>query len=238
MNIMQTERRVIKQYDEPYSKGYRESDDLEVTTENHQCYCHMLAEISSAYQGKISVLDVGCGTGRYFHCLQNVHILTGMDLSAQMLKRAGSPVLRQSIVADKIHLICGNVLQGGFHRCTFDLIYSIGVLGEHSEFDEHMCNKLFELLKPKGTLLFTVVDIASKWGAMSLKRRALESVLKVGPSMLRRRFRQRIGSFYMTDPELRVIFGKSRFTQFDIVRHVSTSERWDGAHYICTATKD
>src|ERR1041385_9228822 len=71
---------------------YREDDEVEVTTENHRHYCEMLREITTSFDRPISVLDVGCGTGRYFHCLKNVDLLIGLDISPEMLKAAESPV--------------------------------------------------------------------------------------------------------------------------------------------------
>src|SRR5919199_3734443 len=83
--------------DQTYSAMYRESDELEVTNENHKRYCSILADISRSCGDRISVLDLGCGTGRYFHCLQHVERLIGIDIALDMLKHARSPVKSNKI---------------------------------------------------------------------------------------------------------------------------------------------
>ena len=74
------------------SAQYRESDEIEVLTENHKHFCDRLRQISQSLGHRIAVLDLGCGMGRYFHCLQNVGTLTGIDVSLEMVKQARSPV--------------------------------------------------------------------------------------------------------------------------------------------------
>src|SRR3954453_15481500 len=76
---------------------YREDDEIEVKTENHQHLERTLGEISSSFGRPIVVLDAGCGTGRYFHCIRNVQRLVGIDVSPDMLKAAESPVRASQI---------------------------------------------------------------------------------------------------------------------------------------------
>src|SRR5437870_12489987 len=95
--------------DQVYSARYRESDELEITGENHKKICNTLADISRSFGHKISVLDLGCGTGRYFHCLQYVERLIGIDIALNMLKYARNPVKNKEINIDCIDLICANI---------------------------------------------------------------------------------------------------------------------------------
>src|ERR1700722_865570 len=83
---------------------YRCDDEIEVTTENHAHLRNILGAISSSFGRPISVLDAGCGTGRYFYCLKNVKCLTGIDISQEMLRIAGSPVRQEEITAGTIEL--------------------------------------------------------------------------------------------------------------------------------------
>src|SRR5215813_5671433 len=92
------------------SAQYRDSDELEVQTENHKHLCKTLTQISLAFDNPITVLDLGCGTGRYFHCLRNVETLTAVDLSLEMLKQARFPVRGEAVTTECIHLICADVL--------------------------------------------------------------------------------------------------------------------------------
>ena len=223
--------------DQAYSARYRESDELEVTGENHKRYCNILAEIRRSCGDRISVLDLGCGTGRYFHCLQHVERLVGIDIALDMLKHARSPVNSNKMSINHIDLICANIFDLHIISDVFDFIYSIGVLGEVAPFDLHICNKLFSRLKPGGKLFFTVVDVYSRLEFMSLKRRIAERVCPILPSRWKGKLRERLETFYMTDMELRGVLGRSSFTQYEISRHVSSSPFWRGAHYECVATK-
>jgi len=54
---------------------YRSDDELEVRTENHRRLARILGDLSSSFGRGISVLDAGCGTGRYFHCVKGVERL-------------------------------------------------------------------------------------------------------------------------------------------------------------------
>ena len=223
--------------DPTYSAGYRESDEIEIASENHKRTCNILADISRSFGHQISVLDLGCGTGRYFHCLQHVERLIGIDIALTMLKHARNPIKKNEISISHIDLICANIFDLHISRNIFDFIYSIGLLGELSPFDIYICNKLFSLLRPGGKLFFTVVDVYSKFGSMSLKRRIAERVCPLLPSIWKEKLRERLKTFYMTDIELREILEKSKFTQYEVLRHVSTSPFWRGAHYECIATK-
>lgn len=223
-------------FDPSYSKMYRESDEIEVASDNHKYICSTLATITRSFGRNISALDLGCGSGRYFHCLQDVESLTAIDISLDLLKEARNPVKKDLIKIDRIELICANIFDVELPR-LFDFIYSIGVLGEHSPFDLYVCNKLFDLLKPGGKLFFTVVDVWSKFQFMSWKRRLAESACPVLPAVLKGIVRERLATFYMTRWELSGILRRSKFTQYELCRRVSASPYWRGAHYQCIAAK-
>ena len=70
---------------EMMTNAYRDDDEIEVATENHKHLCDILQEISCSFGHNISILDFGCGTGRYFHCLQNVERLIGIFTTGQFL---------------------------------------------------------------------------------------------------------------------------------------------------------
>ena len=222
--------------DRDSSAQYRDSDELEVQTDNHERLCKTLTQITVSFDNSITALDLGCGTGRYFHCLQNVETLTAVDLSLEMLKQARFPVRGEAVTARRTHLICANVLEVHL-TAHFDFIYSIGVFGEFVPWDLFTCTGLFDALKPGGKLFFTVVDVFSKYPYMSKKRRIAETVNLILPSLYKRKLRAQLGTFYMTERELINIFKRSKFKKFQISRHVSTARLWKGAHYECLATK-
>jgi SAM-dependent methyltransferase len=218
------------------SAQYRESDETEVQTENHKHFCDRLRQISVSFGKRIAVLDLGCGTGRYFHCLKNVETLLGVDVSLEMVKQARCPVRGDAVTIGRIDLVSANILD--IHlRDRFDLIYSIGVFGEFVPCDIKICNRLHHALKPGGKLFFTAVDVFSKYSNMSMKRRVAETANLILPSLWKRRLRKRLGTYYVTEREMIGILKNSKFRQFEIHRHVSTAALWQGAHYECMATK-
>ena len=137
--------------DPTYSAGYRESDEIEIASENHKRTCNILADISRSFGHQISVLDLGCGTGRYFHCLQHVERLIGIDIALTMLKHARNPIKKNEISIGHIDLICANVFDLPISRNIFDFIYSIVVLGEMAPFEINIlaifyrCRCLFKI---------------------------------------------------------------------------------------------
>src|SRR5262245_31570719 len=114
------------------SHKYRQDDEAEVMTENHRRLADTLHQISLSFGRPISVLDAGCGTGRYFHCLKNVDLLVGVDLCPEMLEAARDPVRHDWVEAKSIRLLCENIYQASFPRETFDFIYSLGMFGNGS----------------------------------------------------------------------------------------------------------
>ena len=219
-----------------YCSQYRASDEIEVQSENHQHFCSTLSEVSLSLGDRITALDLGCGTGRYFHCLQNVETLIGIDISFEMLRHAHCPVRKEAIKVHRINLICANLLD--IHiSAQFDLIYSIGVFGEHVPWDLTICNRLHDALKPGGKVFVTLVDVFSKYSDMTNKRRVAETANLIMPLVFRRKLRERLGTFYMAEREVASILKKSKFRKFDIQRHVSTARLWKGAHYECIAAK-
>ena len=227
--------KIKKSYDKKYSKKYRKSDELGIGNETHKHICEILNNICLSFKHKILVLDVGCGTGRYFYCLKNVKRLIGIDISPYMLKEAITPVNKKKIQVKYINLICGNVFEMSFPNCFFDFIYSIGVLGEHSPFDLYICNKLFNWLKPKGKLFFTVVDSSSI--PKTFKRKTAETIYPILLPIFKEHLIWKLKRFYLTKKELEEIMRKSKFNDYKIFRYVSTSLNWKGAHYECIATK-
>jgi len=223
--------------DPAYSRMYRECDEHEVATENHRQIGALLARVCRSFHRPLSALDLGCGTGRYFHCLENVERLVAVDASPHILAEARTPVLESEIRIGRIELVCGNIFELELEPRSFDFIYSIGVLGEHSPFDRFLCQRVFDFLAPGGAFFFTVVDVFSKFPRMSVKRRLAESLCPLLPYRARLRLRERLKTFYMTHWELAAVMEHSPFRTFEISRRISTSPDWFGAHFECIANK-
>ena len=130
MNYEAVEETIKAGYRE-VSSQYRHDDEIEVTTPNHHRICATLQRICVSFSHPIKALDVGCGTGRYFHCLTNVNELTGMDISEEMLFAAENhPVRREMISVKQINVIRGNAYLASFPAESFYLIYSLGMFGK------------------------------------------------------------------------------------------------------------
>ena len=146
------------------------------------------------FNGPIDALDLGCGTGRYFRNLAGVRRLVGIDASGAMLERARQPVGDLAMVPGWLTLIEGDFLRHDFEPCQFDLVYSIGVLAEHSPFDESVAMRVGRWLKPGGRFAFTTVDPRSFSVPRTFKRRAGEWLMSAATGALRRALRARLMS--------------------------------------------
>src|SRR5438067_12111093 len=107
-NYQQMEEQITAGYRD-ITVQYRRDDEVEVLSENHKRLTHSLQQICRSFQYPITVLEAGCGTGRYFHCLANVQSLTGIDISEEMLAAAADPVLKDEITIGEIRLLRRNI---------------------------------------------------------------------------------------------------------------------------------
>jgi SAM-dependent methyltransferase len=78
-------------YDEAYARKYRAHDDELIGSRAYEQFVAWLANVRQRFDRSIDVLDLGCGTGRYFWALGGVRSLTGLDASAAMLAEARTP---------------------------------------------------------------------------------------------------------------------------------------------------
>jgi SAM-dependent methyltransferase len=130
-------KRIKSKYNYKYAEGYRQSDDLIKTMPEYWQLREFILKFFNKINGKKSVLELGCGTGRYFHLFDGHQVdrFVGIDLSEDMLQIAKySPPFKEEISINPI-LICDdfmNVTNIG----KFDFVYSIGVLGEHMPFNK------------------------------------------------------------------------------------------------------
>src|SRR5688572_14827047 len=145
-------------YDEPYARRYRTRDDELDAVGSYQELVRWIGGVCDQFTQPIDVLDLGCGTGRYFWGLRNVNKLTGLDASAPMLVEAKTPTHADQIRAQRIELVKGDVASQWFPARRFDLVYSIGVLAEHVPLNRPLVERVTRWLKPGGRFAFTTVD--------------------------------------------------------------------------------
>lgn len=186
--------RAAELYTDAYAERYRAHDEAG----GGQAAARLsgwLHAISEAFAAPIDVLDLGCGTGRYFPALANVRRLVGIDVSRPMLDRAGR--FDGALSAGALTLVEGDFLTHDFQSAEFDLVYAIGVLAEHSPFDESIAARVKRWLKPGGRFAFTAVHPLSPSVPRTLARRAGEWLLPLAPVVpagFRRTLRTRLMS--------------------------------------------
>lgn len=222
------------------SVQYRRDDELEVATKHHQRLALILAQISSSFGRPISVLDLGCGTGRYFHCLSDVTKLVGVDLSPEMLQAAQTPVRQEEVSIENIELIQGNIHVVSFPDQSFDFIFSIGMFGYGCPLTVPLCDKFHRWLRVGGTLFFNALDVATLAPMGRVRNQARQWLYPLLPRAWRNRLEERPGRvpfFGLTKRSLRAILSASQFREFSISQSGCRSPLWKGIHLECEAWK-
>lgn len=219
---------------------YRRDDEIEVTTRNHVHLSSVLQDICLSFTHPLTVLDVGCGTGRYFHCLANVESLTGIDISEEMLAAAKTPVHAPSITVKQIQLLRANAYLSNFPPASYDFIYSLGMFGHGCPVSVEICNKFYTWLKPGGRLFFNTVDTSGLPLLYRLRRRVRKLLYPILPSSTRAKLDERDRRwpfFSLTNSQLAAVVSRSPFKEFNITSHRCESPLWKGRHLECVAVK-
>ena len=200
-------------YDGSYANRYREHDDRLRGGELVTRFSNWLRDVCERFTPPIDALDLGCGTGRYFHALRGVKRLVGIDVSAPMLERARTPVDAASVAIGAVELLHGDFLQHAFASGEFDLVYSIGVLAEHSPFDDAVAGRVCTWLKPGGRFAFTSVHPLSFSVPKTVKRRIGAGLLPVAGGWLRQSLRRQLmrDGLYADEERLRDVLSRNGF---------------------------
>jgi SAM-dependent methyltransferase len=130
------------------------------TGEPYKDYVSVITDTCKRSPEKISVLELGSGTGRFFHHLTNVKRLVGVDISKDMLDVARENLKNMPELEPVTELVLSRIEDFNSPE-KFDFIYSIGTIGEFLAFDQSLLKKMLSFLKPGGVLFFTLVDIES-----------------------------------------------------------------------------
>ena len=146
--------RAQQTYDRAYAEKYRARDEGGAAVAE---LGRWLGEVCDRFDGPIDVLDLGCGTGRYFRFLRRARRLVAVDVSKPMLDAAAHPV--GEIAVSSVQLVEADFLSSSFAPGRFDLVYSIGVLAEHSPFDRALAERVRSWLRPGGRFAFTALDV-------------------------------------------------------------------------------
>lgn len=235
-------RKAADLYATDYARKYREHDEELSRVEAYRAFCDWLGDVcrrftlseADGFRRPIDVLDLGCGTGRYFAALTNVNALVGLDASGPMLAEAANPVDADHVTAKSIDLVEGDVLTHVFPANSFDLIYSIGVLAEHTPFDGRIVENVASWLRPGGRFAFTTVHPDSASIPKTLGRTLGQAVMPFALGSIRRWLRTKLtaGGQY-ADERLIVERLGSRLSIESISRLQSEAH----LHCLCVAVK-
>jgi ubiquinone/menaquinone biosynthesis C-methylase UbiE len=200
-------------YDDDYARRYGAQDDHIDRAMSISRLGGWLHAVCGRFPGSIDVLDLGCGTGRYFRALAGIRRLVGIDVSKSMLEEARRRVGDHAVERGALRLVEGDFLVQEFQPQEFDLVYSIGVLAEHSPFDHAVAARVHRWLKPGGRFAFTTVHPVSSSVPRTIARRAGEWLepLSIGPA--RRRLRARLMShgLYADEERVRDVLERAQF---------------------------
>lgn len=196
-------------YDKAYARRYRAHDDDFEQSGPSQQLAAWIRQVTQRFEHSIDVLDLGCGTGRYFWALAQVDTLVGVDASEAMLAEARQPYRAAEIRARTITLQCADVQTVSFPASAFDLVYSIGVLAEHAPLTRDLIARVHAWLRPSGRFAFTTVDPESPSVPVTTRRRLARIAVPLLPGGARRAVHQRLmsGGMYADEASVREMAG-------------------------------
>ena len=185
-------RKAADLYATDYARRYRQHDEQLGNVDAYLAFCRWLNELCRRFGSPIDALDLGCGTGRYFCALTNVNHLVGLDASGPMLAEAAHPHDADRVTARSVQLVEGDALTHEFAPESFDLIYSIGVLAEHTPFDTRIVENAARWLRPRGRFAFTTVHPESASIPRTLPRAIGTALAPMSPWPIRRWLRTKL----------------------------------------------
>ena len=181
-------------YTDAYARKYRDRDEQLLAEPAYLDFIGWLQHTCRRFDAPIDVLDLGCGTGRYFWGIEQARRLVGLDASAAMLSEARHPIHGDHITAESIALVHGDLATHRFPDESFDLVYSIGVVAEHVPLDAALVERVWAWLKPGGRFAFTTVDPKSPDVPRTWSRTIATLALPLAPARLGRALHRRLMS--------------------------------------------
>lgn len=241
MEYRSYESNLAQSYDRNADR-YRRDDEIEARSENHQRLGGNLRRICRSFSYPVRVLELGCGTGRYFHWLDNTALLVGTDISPEMLRQAQHPVHASEMTAKEIRLLRSNLYETNFDPGSFDFVYSLGVFGYGAAMTAELCGKIARWLKPGGRLYFDALEQSKSGRIQTIKQSIKSAVRPLLPSSIQQSINKRkesmIPVFNHTRAEIERLMTIAGFDDFLISSNTCHSPLWSGLHVECAARKD
>lgn len=148
----------LKYHGRKHAEEYDESDQTLFYSSDHVTIRNWLLDHLKIENKKINrLLDMGCGTGRWFHVMKNADFVLGVDFSVEMLNKA-----KEKIEGEKhtnLNLVRGDIFNLPLKRSQFDCVVSLGVLAEHAPLNDDVFEEVGHVLKSGGSFLFTAQKI-------------------------------------------------------------------------------
>lgn len=217
-------------YNKEYSNSYREHDNVVVNSVIYNHYISCLHNLTKDCNENISILDIGCGTGRYFSAFRNFKCLIGIDTSEFMLLHARNPININQLDSEKIFLYNLNLEKYISSRYSkrFDFIYSIGVYGEHVFFDFDTIHQL-DMITKKGTKLF--ITFLKPSSIKKGKKYMLYLLLSFLPIRIKLLILKKIKYRYLFKNDIEKIFKVSNYRILSNDEYEYYDSSWGGVHY-------
>lgn len=227
--------RAASLYGPDYARRYRSVDDEIRHGPLVSHFGGWVRELCEGFGRRITVLDLGCGTGRYFWAVRHAIELVGIDVSQAMLAEARRPVDGGHLDIGQVTLVHGDFLTHPLGDARFDLVYSIGVLGEHTPFDAAVASRVHRALAHGGLFAFTAVHCTSFSVPRTLKRRVGEWLMPVSRGPVRAMLRRRLlaGGLYVDGAYVRDVLASTGFKVESIAYHQSNVH----LHCLCVGRK-
>ncbi len=160
--------RTKKIYDEDGAKQLSEHDQLEIYDYHKYFFQQKLQDNKEK-----TILDFGCGTGRYLEIQKNFKKVYLVDISKHNLKIA-------SKIASQLN-INHSVIEKSLFALNkkVDCFFSVGVFGQSYPFDKKVVKKIYTLLKKDGMGIFSIkLEDEYSIEPLSLDEDAIINILK------------------------------------------------------------
>ena len=138
-------------YDFETATKLANNDNLEVY-DFHKVYFKKLLPLNK----NLTLLDFGCGTGRYLELQKLYKKVYLVDISKHNLKIASENADKLEIEYETIKKSLNSI------KSKVDIFFCVGVFGQTYPFNKNTINKIYSILEPNGKAIFTIKSIDQK----------------------------------------------------------------------------